>query len=374
MNRHAAAKLVLQSGEDAGFALCGIAPASPSAHAAHVREWIASGKHGQMHYLEEHLDLRLDPQVMMPGCRSVVVVAMFYGPPPEQEQEQEPASKTPASNAPSDNFRGRGRLAKYAADFPGGDYHKVMKRRLHAMADQLAERLPGERFRACVDTAPVMEREHAAAAGLGWIGKHTLLIHPRLGSWMMLGCLLTTADLATSEQLDFPGDLIPGADHCGTCTRCIDACPTDAITPYAVDGSRCISYLTIEHRSPIAPELEAKMGDWIGGCDICQDVCPHPRQKQPVDIPAADKPPHGQRLDLLEVLDWSAEDRQAALRGSALKRIKLDMWKRNALIALGNLGLAPLARQRIETLAADEAQTQIVRTTAKQVLARDNQA
>src|SRR5262249_20142541 len=135
--------------------------------------------------------------------------------------------------------------------------------------DSLRERFPAEQFRAFVDTAPVMEREHAARAGLGWIGKHTLIIHPRLGSYMLLGGVLTTMDIPA------PAAQRRVTDHCGTCTRCIDACPTAAITPYSVDATRCISYLTIEHRGEIDPALHEGIGDWLFGCDVCQEVCPH---------------------------------------------------------------------------------------------------
>ncbi|MEO0631374.1 MAG: tRNA epoxyqueuosine(34) reductase QueG, partial [Planctomycetota bacterium] len=225
---------------------------------------------------------------------------------------------------------------------------------------------PEHRFRAFTDTAPVAERELAARAGIGWTGRHTLAINPELGSWFVLGGILTTLELTPpSEQRVVP-------DHCGTCTRCVDACPTDAITPYSVDASRCISYLTIEHRSPIDPELFGAIGDWIAGCDICQEVCPHnsPRPKGDVGSRHAAYEPVRLGFDLKEVARWSAEDRAEAVRGSALKRIKLDMFRRNALIAIGNA-----FRERgdqamldvIEAATADE--SELVRQTARDLLA-----
>ncbi|MFI4861237.1 MAG: epoxyqueuosine reductase, partial [Phycisphaerales bacterium JB063] len=246
---------------------------------------------------------------------------------------------------------------------------------------------PGHTFRATVDTAPIFERELATLAGLGWTGKHTLMIHPRYGSYFLLGTLVTTLDIATSQELGYPAPLASPTDHCGSCTRCIDACPTDAIAPegYSVDGSRCVSYLTIEHRSAIEPTLFAGMGDWLAGCDICQDVCPHNRRRLAgTDPPLADGGPlpihprytpshHGPTLRLIDILHWTEDDRRRVLIGSALKRIKLDMWHRNALIAAGNALQVnedrPL-RDRVEAMAQDASLHEMVRRTAQDVLAQ----
>lgn len=335
--------------DEAGFDLCGIAPAVASAHSDFFRQWIAASKHGEMHYLENHLDKRLDVRRMMPGCRSVIVVAKFYA---KRGQVVAESHEKPSA----DDATPTGKLARYATLFPGPgreedadgswpgkDYHKWIKKRLHRMADALRDAFANEQWRACVDTAPVMEREHAAAAGLGWIGKHTLLIHPRRGSWMMLGCLLTTAKLPPTASLDdAPGDLADDTDHCGTCTRCIDACPTDAITPYSVDARRCISYLTIEHRSEIDKQLANHLEGWIAGCDICQEVCPHNR---PVAATSDDQPPgehqstqtgRAFRVPLPQVMQWTSDDRATALKGHALKRIKLEMWQRNAKLVMAD--------------------------------------
>ncbi len=170
------------------------------------------------------------------------------------------------SAPPPQARRGIGRVARYAQ---GKNYHWVIKNRLHAMSDQLRLEYPEAKFRTFVDTVPVLERELAEMAGIGWQAKNTMVINARLGSYLLLGGVATTLELLP------PPEQVRSPDHCGTCTRCIDACPTQAITPYSVDGSRCISYLTIEHREVIDPALHEAMGDWVYGCDICQEVCPH---------------------------------------------------------------------------------------------------
>jgi epoxyqueuosine reductase len=299
-----------------GFALAGACDAGPSERGDELRAWLGDGKHGSMAWLAEHTELRTDPAKILDGARSIVMVADLYG--------SRGDGNTDAHEA------GRGRVARYAR---GADYHKTMKKRLHAVCDALRAEHPEAGFRAFVDTAPVPERELGARAGLGWIGKHTLLIHPRLGSWMLLGGFLTTLELTPSPS--------PIADHCGSCARCIDACPTDAITPYSVDARRCISYLTIERRAEIAAEFHAPIGDWLFGCDICQEVCPHNSPKPPDAASDAVHERYGTgpaSFDLLEVLGWDAEDRARALRGTAMKRATLEMWRRNARICAGNDG------------------------------------
>lgn len=361
-----------------GFALLGAAPAEASRQEAYVRGWLAEERHGEMTYLARHVAVRLDPRVLLPGARTIICVADRY----HAAHERQAASDT---RVPV------GRVARYAW---GDDYHKVLKNRLHQLADALRDRWPDHAFKTCVDTAPLMEREHAARAALGWVGKHTLLIHPRLGSYLLLGAIVTTLDVEKGVESGV-WDLEPDDDdiappipdpepqtpdpisHCGTCTRCIDACPTRCITPYQLDASRCISYLTLEHRGLIDAELQPLMGDWLGGCDICQEVCPfnapdrlpldprpHPRYAPRAPAPA---------LPLRDVLDWTEDDRRAALRGSALKRMKLDMIRRNAVIAAGNhLAARPDAAllHRIESIAADPDEPPVVRDTARRVLAR----
>ena len=364
---------VIALAQEHGFALAGIAPAEPTRYAEALDAWLADGKHGEMHYLANNVEVRVDPRAILPGAQAVICVADFHLTPIMDGNL--PAASV---NVPT------GRIARYAW---GDDYHKVMKKQLHALADELRRRWPEYEYRAAVDTAPILEREHAARAGMGWIGKHTLLIHPSLGSYMLLGEIVTTmalgpaCDCAPSETLD--GPVIP--NHCGTCTRCIDACPTDCITPYSVDASRCISYLTLEHRSAIDESLFEPMGDWLAGCDVCQDVCPYnnpathtERWSEQLRVQENLRNEYGLRppapaISLLEVLNWSAEDRQKALTGSALKRIKLDMWHRNALIAAGN-ALAERndaeLRAAVERWADDADAPEMVRDTARTVLHR----
>jgi epoxyqueuosine reductase len=380
---------VLELARELGFGLVGIASAEPSGHAESVRQWIADGRHGEMGYLENHLDVRLDPGKLLEGARSVICVADLY-----------PAETVDKASGPAPH----GKIARYAY---GDDYHKTIKKRLHKLADVLALEHPAEKFRSTVDTAPILERDYAAVAGLGWIGKHTLLIHPQLGSYMLLGTVVTTLELMTSEEAGYPAPTVSATDHCGTCTRCIDACPTQCISTEApsVDATRCISYLTLEHRSEIDPGLHPLMGDWIAGCDVCQEVCPHNRDRgsvivdpgtqaasakdagteddsvatsrsrfSPPPIHAAYTPrPPAPGLSLLEILSWSEEDRRATFKGSALKRIKLGMFKRNALISAGNYlnehDDAEL-RRRVIQVADDETEPELVRVTARQVIDR----
>jgi len=294
-----------------GFDLAGIAPADPSQFREYLRRWLDEGRGGSMSYLNNRFDERTDPSVYLPGAQSVICVAMNYFYPLEEPPEQERPFHV--------------RIARYAL---GDDYHELMKRRLHELADCIRELAPQAQTRAAVDTAPVLERELAARAGIGWVGKNTCIIHPRIGSWLFLGQVLTTLPLPTDE---------PIADHCGTCTRCIDACPTAAITaPYQLDASRCISYLTIEHRAAISDELRPLIGEWLYGCDICQDVCPHNSKAA-----ATDKPEFKPRfatgsLDVREVMKWDEQTYREKLRNSAMKRVKLPVFQRNAAIVAHN--------------------------------------
>ena len=337
---------ILSKCREAGFVLTGIAPARPHAHAAALTAWLAAGKHGEMEYMARDVEVRLDPALIMPGTRSFVMVADLY------------ASR---NDLPDASEPGAGRIARYAR---GRDYHQSVKRRLHRIADQVRLDVPGSDFRSFADTAPVPERELAVLAGLGWQAKNTMVINPRLGSWLLLGGMATNIDLVPAPE--------PVADACGTCTRCIDACPTGAITPYSVDGSRCVSYLTIEHRSELAAVLAPGVRDWLAGCDICQEVCPHnsPRQDPPAPVNAA-YAPRARSLPILRVLDWTEEDRRRAFETSALKRITLEMVKRNAIAAAGNqlrLRDDPALRARIARVAADPTESELIRRTAREVL------
>jgi epoxyqueuosine reductase len=265
-----------------------------------------------MEYLARRFEERTDPAAYLPGVKSVICVALNYHVPLETADESQ---------------RGRqGRVARYAL---GVDYHELIKQRLYVLADWLRDAVPGARTRCGVDTAPVMEKELAARAGIGWVGKNTCVINPRLGSWLLLGEVLTTVPL--------PPDA-PAVDHCGTCTRCIDACPTAAITaPYQLDARRCISYLTIEHRGDVADDLRAGIGDWLYGCDVCQDVCPHNRNVPDAADPAVQPRFAAGTLAIEEVLGWTHEDYTARLRHGAMKRVKLPVLQRNARVVAENL-------------------------------------
>jgi epoxyqueuosine reductase len=342
---------------DLGFALAGVCPAAPSEHEAELRQWLAQGKHGSMDYLASNTEVRLDTAKMQPGARSIIMVADQYSTRPIAPIEK--PDSLPTTTQPV------GKIARYAQ---GNDYHVVMKRRLHQLCDSLRQHAPEHEFRAFVDTAPVLEREHAARAGLGWIGKHTLLIHPERGSWLLLGGILTTLPIEAPTQQHAV------RDHCGTCTRCIDACPTSAITPYSVYASKCISYLTIERRLPIDESFDEQIGEWIFGCDICQEVCPHnsPRAVG-ADLGEMNEAysPTKTGFDLLDVLGWSEDDRRRQFKSSSLKRATLDMVKRNAIIAAGNHLASqsdPALRQRVESIAHDTDQNDFVRDAAQRVV------
>ncbi len=308
---------VLAMCREQGFALAGVCAARESDHTSEFRAWLDDGKNAEMTYLADNLDKRLDPRQLVRGARSVIMVADQYA-----------TRADPPSSPAADSV---GRIARYAR---GEDYHEAMKHRLQSVRNHLRNTYPEHRFRSFIDTAPVLEREHAARAGLGWIGKHTLLINPRLGSWLFLGGIITTMDLPT------PPEQRPVPDSCGSCTRCIDACPTQAITPWSVNASRCISYLTIEHRSELPKEHRAAMGDWVYGCDICQEVCPHNSPRvDGVDVGEA-RPEYAPRrsgFSLLDVLGWDAAGFRAMFRDSAIKRATLEMMQRNADNAARNI-------------------------------------
>lgn len=336
---------ILEHCREAGFALAGVCGVERSRWERELRAWLAAGRHGTMAYLAEHLEVRLDPSRLLEGARSVVMVADLYA----RRGGGEERIAT-----------GRGRVARYAR---GADYHRVIKRRLHTLADRLRTEHPGAVVRVFTDTAPVLERELAERCGLGWIGKHTLLIHPRLGSYMLLGGLATTLELEAS------GERV--ADHCGTCRRCVEACPTGAISPYSVDATRCISYLTIEHRGVIDERFHEPMGTWLFGCDACQEACPHNSPlglgERADDRPRPEYAPRFDSLDVGEVLRWTKEDRSRVLSGSAMKRATLQMLRRNAVIVAGNAGVL---REEVERIAADEGESPIVREAALAVVRR----
>ncbi|MXY50270.1 MAG: tRNA epoxyqueuosine(34) reductase QueG [Gemmatimonadetes bacterium] len=297
-----------------GFDLAGITTADPPRHGDYYAEWVAQGMAGEMAYLDRQVEKRQDPRNILPNARSLVVVAMNYRCP-----DPDPVSGMQA--APP-----RGKIARYAR---GDDYHDVMKEKLLALLRFVQERAgrPVE-GKVYVDTGPVLEREFAVRAGLGWFGKHTNLIHKRVGSWLLIG------EILLDIELDPDG---PTADHCGTCTLCLEACPTDAIVePYVVDSRRCISYHTIELKGAIPLEYRAAMGDRVFGCDDCQDVCPWNRSAPETGLPAFAARPWNEMPDLIEMLGLTPEAFRNRFKGSPVKRTKRRGLLRNAAVALGN--------------------------------------
>lgn len=293
-----------------GFQLAACCPAVTPAGLHHLTHWLSEGYAGTMQYIQDRQDAYVHPTHVLQDVQSLLVLAMHYG-------EGDVVTPIP----------GQGRVARYA--WGSTDYHDLIHKRIKQLKQYHQELLPTQQCRGVVDTAPILEREFAQLAGLGWVGKNTMLIHSEQGSYFFLTILLSTAEL----EYDQPSN----TSHCGTCTACLDQCPTDAFpTPYVLDATKCISYLTIEHRGSIPDELKQKMGDWVFGCDICQDVCPWnrrgPQQSEPAFVA-------NERLNCLDIeqLFQSTEDSfRATYRHTPLWRTKRDGLLRNAAIALGN--------------------------------------
>ncbi len=295
-----------------GFDRAGIARAAEADGFDRFRDWLAEGHAGEMDYLHRHAAARRHPESILAAVKSVVMVAVNY----------HAASGDAQTSAPA-------RVARYARG--GRDYHEVLWERLDRLLEWVKEQVPGCRGRSVVDTAPLLERDFARRAGLGWIGKNTMLLDKHLGSYFFLGALLLDLDLAP--------DAPHLASHCGTCTACLDACPTDAFpAPGVLDARLCISYLTIELKGPIPEEMREGIGDWLFGCDVCQEVCPWNRKAPLTDgvefQPRADLNP----ADALELLSLSEEEFRRRYRHTALWRAKRCGILRNAAIVLGNRG------------------------------------
>ena len=311
---------VVEAARELGFHAVGIAPALPARRFAAFEEWLARGMHGDMAYLADpaHREPRADVRTLLAGARSVVVVALAYD----------------ASVVPLERLRGQ--VARYARN---RDYHSIIKARLRELADRLS-RLAGRPVaaRPCVDTAPVLERELAERAGLGFVGKNTLLIAPGLGSYLLLGEVILDVELEPTAASE------PAKSRCGACTACLDACPTGAfVGPHVLDARRCISYLTIEHRGAIPRELRRALGTRIFGCDVCQEVCPFnaaaPARIAPdaglaLTVRAAEK----SAPDLIRTLGLGAAQMRQLVRGTPLRRAGRDGLLRNVCVALGNAG------------------------------------
>jgi epoxyqueuosine reductase len=366
MAESVSSSLVSTLAHQAGFALAGVAAVPPAGSEATRKErtrfeqWIASGAAGEMEYLKRRNEdgdlVRSTLHAVFPWVKSVIVCAANYN-------SEQPHSIDPAPE-------GAAWIARYAwsgsqtsaGDEPlrPSDYHKVLLKRLQSLDATLKEHIGAFESRCYVDTGPLVERVYACYAGIGWTGKNTCILNQQLGSWLFLGVILTSIELQPDQ---FPQI---AADRCGSCTRCIDACPTKALTPYQMDASRCISYLTIEKRGTIPDGLRAGIGRQVFGCDICQDVCPWNRK-----APVADDPDLAPRAALVNpTLDWLAamtdEDFAQWFYGSPVKRAKFDGFRRNLAIAMGNSGLARFLPRleewaRAEELALREAATWAIR-------------
>ncbi len=326
-------------GSELGFARLGITDVDLSAYSDDVHSWLARGFAGSMDYMARHLDKRLDPKALLPDTVRIISARMDYLPP-----DTEPVRVLKQGEL--------GYVSRYAT---GRDYHKLIRKRLTTLARRINEEAGGGAIRAFTDSAPVLEKPLAEKAGLGWIGKHSLLLSREAGSWFFLGEIFTSLPLPVDDK--------PEADHCGRCQACQNVCPTNAIVgPRQLDARRCISYLTIENKGPIATELRPMLGNRIFGCDDCQLVCPwnrYARYTEESDF----RPRHGlEGQPLVELFAWSEETFLRMTEGMPLRRINYWQWLRNLSVALGNAPADPdivgaLKRKRDELSALSGADT-----------------
>nr|AOE09633.1 epoxyqueuosine reductase [uncultured bacterium]CCG00341.1 iron-sulfur cluster binding protein [uncultured Flavobacteriia bacterium] len=291
--------LIKSAAKDLGFLSCGISKAEfLEEEAPRLEQWLQDGKHGKMAYMEKHFDKRLDPRLLVPGAKSVVSLLLNYY---NDEIQKEGVPK----------------ISKYAY---GADYHIVFKQKLNKLLQTIHDEVGEINGRVFVDSAPVMDKAWATRSGLGWMGKNTNLITQKVGSFFFI------AELIIDLELEYD---TPVTDHCGNCTACIDSCPTEALTPYNIDASKCISYLTIELKDQIPDEFQNKMDNWAFGCDVCQDVCPWNRFSKSHSEPLFD--PQPQILDFTKK-DWEELTEatfETIFKNSALKRTRFDGFKRN---------------------------------------------
>ena len=293
-----------------GFDLVGVCPAVSPAGLSQFHEWLNAGYGGEMQYLSERKDAYAHPRSVLDGVRSVVMMAMNY-----------------KTAKPDEAAVGSGRVSRYA--WGQVDYHDLIHDRLRQLREWFHAALPDTKVRGVVDTAPLLEREFAQLAGLGWVGKHTLLINRGIGSWFFLAALLTDVELAYDDAQE--------RDYCGSCTACLEACPTDAFPqPYVLDATRCISYLTIELREAIPVDLRGGMENWVFGCDICQDVCPWNSHAPPAREAAFHPDPEKNPINLLELFALDDEAFRVRFRHTPLWRARRRGILRNAAIVLGN--------------------------------------
>lgn len=299
------AERIKQKGLELGFDKIGIVPAEPLvSEGERLGEWLARGYHGNMAWLEREPEKRSDPQLLFPGARSVIVAALNYYTPHEHAADP-----------------GKGKVSRYAW---GDDYHDVLSEKLNVLLAWIRAENDVVQGKVCVDTAPFMDKAWAVRAGLGWLGKHTNLITMEQGSWVFIGSIVLDIELDYGEAIV--------DDHCGTCTMCLDACPTNAIVePYVVDSRKCISYATIELRDESLPdEILENLNGWLYGCDICQDVCPWNRFETPTSESRFEPRLGETSLDLGSLEEMEHQEYATRFRRSAIKRTKLAGLKRNA--------------------------------------------
>lgn len=315
---------IRQWGRELGFQQIGISNIDLSNHKQHLQHWLKKNFHGEMHYMARHGDKRSHPEQLLPGTLRVISARLDYLP---DAADMESVL----------NDANKGYVSRYAL---GRDYHKLMRKRLAKLAERIADMAGPHQYRAFVDSAPVLERGIAEQAGLGWIGKNTMLINSQAGSWFFLGEIYT--------DLPLPTDTPQTTAHCGTCTACLDDCPTGAIVgPNQVDARRCISYLTIELHGSIPESLRSKMGNRIYGCDDCQLVCPWNKFAQKTTEDDFQPRNNLQSEELITLFSWTEEDFLKRTEGSPIRRIGYQRWLRNIAVALGN---APTSKEIIFAL------------------------
>jgi len=304
---------IIRWGQELGFQQLGVADTELGEHEQHLLNWLDQEMHGQMSYMQSHGTRRSRPAELLPGTLRVISARMDYL--TQQAQDAQQLLQQPEQAL----------ISRYAL---GRDYHKLMRQRLQKLATQIENQFGSFGYRVFVDSAPVLEKALAEKAGLGWIGKHSNLLNKSAGSWFFLGEIYTDLPLPVDEPVN---------NHCGSCTRCIDICPTQAIVaPYRVDARRCISYLTIELRESIPLELRPLMGNRIFGCDDCQFVCPWNRYAQFSQEDDFSPRPGLDAAQLLELFSWTEEEFMRRTEGSAIRRIGYPCWLRNIAVALGN--------------------------------------
>jgi len=323
-------RLIDDWGHELGFQKIGVAGVDLQQAEARLLDWLAQGYHGDMHYLERHGTRRSRPAELVPGTLRVICARLDYLPP-----EAEDSAAILEDGA-------RAFVSRYAL---GRDYHKVMRGRLQQLADRIQSEIGPFSYRVFTDSAPVMEVELAVKAGLGWRGKHTLLLDREAGSWFFLGEIYTDLPLPADDE---------GNEHCGTCRRCLDVCPTQAIiAPYRLDARRCISYLTIEHQGSIPEALRPLLGNRVYGCDDCQLVCPWNRFAQTSGVDDFHVRNGLDRATLIELFAWSKEEFDRRLEGSAIRRIGYERWLRNLAVGLGNAPADPGALRALSARSDD---------------------